>query len=88
MYFLMFVGVLSYNDSHDNQTMVKHTLVSAYKTNLATKLKAEAQATDDHFEDRSNDKQFARWTTTWWQQFTVLFRRGLKERKHESDQSD
>lgn len=24
------------------------------------------------------------WTTSWWEQFKVLLRRGLKERKHES----
>ncbi|CAN4102863.1 unnamed protein product [Withania somnifera] len=29
-------------------------------------------------------KKLNRWSNTWWQQCVVLFRRGLKERKHES----
>ncbi|WOG98667.1 hypothetical protein DCAR_0418011 [Daucus carota subsp. sativus] len=34
---------------------------------------------------RSNKAEnFARWSTSWWQQFTVLLSRGLKERKHDS----
>ncbi|KAF2285982.1 hypothetical protein GH714_009348 [Hevea brasiliensis] len=77
-------GVSSYTDFCDNQTIVKQSLVSAYKSNLADKLMAEVQNIDNHLQDGVNDKQFAQWATTWWQQFAVLFRRGVKERKHES----
>lgn len=71
----------------DGQAEVKKNLVSAYKTHIEDQLKAVLGETD--FEptrgDRTTDnKQFGRWATTWWQQFTVLFRRGLKERKHQS----
>ncbi|KAK4492622.1 hypothetical protein RD792_003440, partial [Penstemon davidsonii] len=31
-----------------------------------------------------HDKKLKRWSSTWCQQFDVLFRRGLKERRHES----
>ncbi|KAJ6298084.1 hypothetical protein OIU76_019252 [Salix suchowensis] len=63
---------------------VKHNLVSAYKNNLANKLKSEVQEIDDPSEDGLNDKQIPRWATTWWQQFYVLLVRGVKERKYDS----
>ncbi|GAB4849532.1 ABC transporter G member 9 [Ancistrocladus abbreviatus] len=34
--------------------------------------------------DGSDDKHTTKWATTWCQQFTILLRRGLKERKHQS----
>ncbi|XP_021608822.2 ABC transporter G family member 9 [Manihot esculenta] len=77
-------GVASYTDVCDNQATVKQSLVSAYKSNLADKLKAEVHENDNHLQDGESDKQFAGWATTWWQQFAVLFRRGVKERRHES----
>lgn len=79
------VGVAS-DESHGDEdpAVVKQTLVSAFKTNLADKLKAEVQETGPCLRDRAEDKQFARWSTTWGQQFSVLLRRGVKERKHEA----
>lgn len=65
--------------------MIKQNLVSAFKANKAENLKVEMeQPFDGHIQNVSEDKQFARWSTSWWQQFTVLLRRGVKERKHES----
>ncbi|KAF9666811.1 hypothetical protein SADUNF_Sadunf16G0267300 [Salix dunnii] len=63
---------------------VKQNLVSAYKNNLANKLKSEVQEIDDPSQDGLNDMQVSRWATTWWQQFYVLLIRGVKERKHDS----
>ncbi|KAJ6886895.1 hypothetical protein NC651_027290 [Populus alba x Populus x berolinensis] len=63
---------------------VKQNLVSAYKSNLANKLKSEVQDIDEQPQDGLNDQKAARWATTWWQQFSVLLRRGVKERKHDS----
>jgi hypothetical protein len=64
---------------------VKQNLVSAYKRNLANKLKSEVQDNiDDQPQDGLTDQKVARWATTWWQQFSVLLRRGVKERKHDS----
>ncbi|KAK7822088.1 abc transporter g family member 9 [Quercus suber] len=61
------------------------TLVSAYKINLADKLKKELQELrSSQYQDGLDDKQFGKWSTTWWQQFSVLFTRGVKERKHQS----
>ncbi|GMY31729.1 ABC transporter G family member 9 [Fagus crenata] len=76
---------VSSDDSHEDQIRIKENLVSAYKINLDNKLKAELQGLkSNQFQDGLEDKQFGRWSTTWWQQFSVLFRRGVKERKHES----
>lgn len=80
----LLVGVPSDTDSHLDPVVVKQTLIAAYNFNLAKNLKAEVQEIDCHPQDRFSDKQFAQWTTTWWQQFSVLLRRGVKERKYES----
>ncbi|KAF8413924.1 hypothetical protein HHK36_001920 [Tetracentron sinense] len=75
---------ISSDDSEEDLAAVKRDLISAYKSNLADKLKDELQKISNHLEAGPEDKQFGRWSTTWWQQFSVLLRRGLKERKHES----
>ncbi|XP_059442117.1 ABC transporter G family member 9-like [Corylus avellana] len=78
-------GVSSDDMHHEDQILVKESLVSAYKSNLADKLKAELQEINDNqFQDGSDAKQFGRWSTTWWQQFCVLFKRGVKERRQDS----
>ncbi|KAK4491362.1 hypothetical protein RD792_002099 [Penstemon davidsonii] len=79
-----FVGI-STNDSNEDQTAIKQSLVCAYKENLSEGVKLEVGS--DHnqlLHDTIDDKQLKRWSNTWWQQFSVLFRRGLKERRHES----
>ncbi|CAN1194478.1 ABC transporter G family member 9 [Linum perenne] len=72
----------------ENPTKVKDALVSAYKSNLAGKLKLENESSTANNEynvnARSSEKSSAGWPTTWWQQFTILSSRGLKERKYES----
>jgi len=84
-FIIMFVGESSDDHKHEDQILVKQTLVSAYKCNLADKLKAELQEINSNqFQDGCEDKQFGRWSTTWWQQVSVLFKRGVKERRHES----
>ncbi|XP_024977235.1 ABC transporter G family member 9-like [Cynara cardunculus var. scolymus] len=76
-------GISSDDSSHEDQNAIKQRLVSAYKSNLA--MKAEALDADDHHLNYVSDyKMSERWNTTWFQQFMVLLRRGLKERRHES----
>ncbi|KAL6975385.1 hypothetical protein U1Q18_024181 [Sarracenia purpurea var. burkii] len=78
---------VSSDDSREDPTMLKHALVSAFKNNLAETVKAEVQETGGSRRPPVGvveDKEFGRWTTTWWQQFRVLLRRGVKERKHNS----
>ncbi|KAG2681971.1 hypothetical protein I3760_11G168500 [Carya illinoinensis] len=77
-------GVKSDN-SNEDIVLVKQSLSSAYKCRLDDKLKVELQETDiNESHDALEDKQIERWSTTWWQQFSILFRRGVKERKHKS----
>ncbi|CAL5405804.1 unnamed protein product [Camellia sinensis] len=76
---------ISSDSSREDQNAVKQTLVSAFKTNIADKLKSETHETGHHHGGGGlQDKQFERWNTTWWQQFSVLLRRGVKERKHQA----
>ncbi|XP_008237667.1 PREDICTED: ABC transporter G family member 21-like [Prunus mume] len=81
---------LAPDGSHENKSKVKQSLTLAYKHNRLYNLKAQLQGeqlqetNSSHFQDGSEDKNFAKWPTTWWQQFSVLLRRGLKERRHES----
>lgn len=63
---------------------MKTTLVSAYKSNIGEKLREEIKDDSNHHHDQMESRTFERWPTTWWQQFTVLLQRGLKERRHES----
>uniref|UniRef100_A0A7N0V0K0 ABC transporter domain-containing protein n=1 Tax=Kalanchoe fedtschenkoi TaxID=63787 RepID=A0A7N0V0K0_KALFE len=73
-------------DVAQNQSEVKQNLVTAYKTNLADKVKAELQiaCTESRQESGGHDKQTGQWTISWWQQFSVLLQRGVKERRYES----
>ncbi|KDP29341.1 hypothetical protein JCGZ_18262 [Jatropha curcas] len=74
-------------DHLDEQNSVKQSLISSYKKNLYPALKADIH---QNFQDSSSGPSSLvkysadQWTTTWWQQFQVLLRRGLRERKHES----
>lgn len=83
----MFVGVAS-GDPKEDREAVKQTLISAYKTNLSEKLKAEFQEMENRSltSDNSKHKQqkTSKWSTTWWQHFFVLLRRDLKERRHDA----
>lgn len=64
---------------------MKKTLVSAYKNSIGERLKDELQEISHQPSDQlENNIKFERWATTWWQQLTVLLKRGVKERKHES----
>ncbi|KAK9150024.1 hypothetical protein Syun_008333 [Stephania yunnanensis] len=77
-------GGVSDNKGQD-PAQVKQALVTAYKSNIAGSLKVETQKLSHQFEENKLDnKQSCRWTTTWWQQFSVLLQRGLKERRHEA----
>ncbi|CAN6461412.1 unnamed protein product [Victoria cruziana] len=79
---------------------VKEELKEAYVKHISEKLKSEISRPDvccgfgstygssasAREPSRSNGgrKSGDQWCTSWWQQFTVLLRRGLKERRHES----
>ncbi|KAM7279320.1 hypothetical protein ACFE04_006454 [Oxalis oulophora] len=67
-----------------DQNAVKQSLVSAYKANLADNLKTEINQIETEHPNKAEERKVERWATTWWQQFSVLLKRGLKERKYES----
>lgn len=50
---------------------------------LSAAVKSEL-AVDTNIQTLPSDRKLERWSNTWWDQFSVLFRRGIKERKHES----
>ncbi|KAL3645490.1 ABC transporter G member 9 [Castilleja foliolosa] len=74
---------VSTTEYEEDQTAVKRTLVTAYKTKLSESLKSEL-GVDNQCDDIMDEKKFNRWSNTWWSQFSVLFIRGLRERKHET----
>ncbi|KAJ6431927.1 hypothetical protein OIU84_019243 [Salix udensis] len=73
-------------DHHDDQNSAKQSLISSYKSNLYPLLISEIHrnAQDPVLLSSSLRGSEVQWTTSWWQQFKVLLRRGLQERKHES----
>ncbi|XP_057970274.1 ABC transporter G family member 9 [Malania oleifera] len=75
---------IALDDAQEDQNAVKMALVCSYKNNLANQLKAALHEVDNGVPLRAEDKQFGRWNVSWWEQFCVLLKRGVKERKHES----
>ncbi|XP_031273677.1 ABC transporter G family member 21 isoform X1 [Pistacia vera] len=76
-------------DHHDDQNSTKQSLISSYRKNLHPALQAEIyqNSRDPNLSTSgisSSRKCENQWTTTWWEQFKVLLRRGLQERRHES----
>ncbi|KAL9389437.1 hypothetical protein Peur_018042 [Populus x canadensis] len=73
-------------DHHDDQNSTKQSLISSYKNNLYPLLISEIHrnAQNPVLPSSSLRDSEVQWTTSCWQQFKVLLRRGLQERKHES----
>ncbi|XP_074311063.1 ABC transporter G family member 9-like [Silene latifolia] len=74
-------------DETEDHVIVKEKLIVSYKNKLANKVKEELEEEEDKdgVVCEGNDPyKGEEWPTTWWQQFSVLLKRGLKERKHES----
>lgn len=72
----------------DHKT-VKEALIASYDNNIATRLKAELCSLDVNSynyarEAPASSWKTEQWSTSWWQQFKVLLRRGLKERRYEA----
>ncbi|KAI3881225.1 hypothetical protein MKX03_015930 [Papaver bracteatum] len=67
------------------RTKVKQQLISAYKINLDDKVKREMDSESRLLDYKDHDdKDFGRWSISWGQQFWVLLRRDIKQRKNES----
>ncbi|XP_054796046.1 ABC transporter G family member 21-like isoform X2 [Prosopis cineraria] len=75
-------------DHIEDQSSIKQSLVLSYKKILYPALKEEIQqnirdtaSSTPGTPGRSLENQ---WNTSWWEQFKVLLKRGLQERRHES----
>ncbi|RVW65089.1 ABC transporter G family member 21 [Vitis vinifera] len=69
-------------DHHDDQNSIKQALISSYKKNLYHIMRAEIHR-NSHGSDGSASGPLSsrgcenQWTSSWWEQFKVLLRRGL-----------
>ncbi|PKU73648.1 ABC transporter G family member 14 [Dendrobium catenatum] len=78
-------------DEGGQYNAVRDQLISAYDHHIASRLKVELFNAETincithnpHSGIRKAAKE-EQWTTTWFEQFTVLLRRSLKERRHEA----
>lgn len=76
-------------DSHEDGNTIKQFLISSYKKNLHPLIKDDIIKNIPDQTRAIRGPQSSRccdniWTTSWWTQFKVLFKRGLRERRHES----
>lgn len=74
-------------DHHEDQASVKQSLMSSFKKNLYPALKEDIHQnnTDPSALISGTPRRCDNhWTSSWWEQFRVLLKRGLQERRHES----
>ncbi|KAK8487023.1 hypothetical protein V6N13_096637 [Hibiscus sabdariffa] len=76
-------------DHPDDQNSTKQSLISSYKKNIHPALKADINQNqqDSSVPTAKSSKSSCgevQWNSSWWEQFRVLLRRGVQERKHES----
>ena len=69
-------------DSNEDQEEVKLRLVNAYKTELSASVRSEMIVNDSGLP--TDDRKLNPWSNPWLDQFSILLRRGIKERKYES----
>ncbi|CAL0326574.1 unnamed protein product [Lupinus luteus] len=74
------------NELNEDHAIDKQLLVSAYKSNFEAQLKAGLQQINDSSKSQCEiqEKAFGKWPTSWSDQFFVLSRRYIKEKKYES----
>ncbi|XP_035840927.1 ABC transporter G family member 21-like isoform X1 [Helianthus annuus] len=77
-------------DRQEDRDSVKLFLISSYKKTLHPLIKDDIHKNNHDTTRAIGGPQSSRtgcenrWTTSWWTQFKVLFKRGLRERRHES----
>jgi hypothetical protein len=84
--FDIFLGIYTDEMNHDHN-IDKQKLISAFKSNSETLSKPEElqEINDsDTSQGRFQETSSGKWPTSWSQQFFVLLRRDVKERKYES----
>lgn len=71
---------------NEDVALNKQKLISAYKNYFDAKWKPiilHENPDNGEIQSRFDDSSFGKWSTSWFQQFIVLLKRDLKERKHE-----
>ncbi|XP_057524897.1 ABC transporter G family member 22 [Amaranthus tricolor] len=65
--------------------VIHEYLVESYESRVAQKEKKKLVSNETNDKDFKSLKSFAKreWGASWWQQYSILFRRGIKERRHE-----
>lgn len=66
-------------------TLVQEYLVEAYETRVAEKEKRKMLTPltlDEELKSKVSSSK-RQWGASWWEQYSILFRRGIKERRHE-----
>ncbi|TKY49069.1 ABC transporter G family member 9 [Spatholobus suberectus] len=74
------------DELNEDHAIDKQKLIAVCKRNFAAQLKPAFQGISDSVksQNRFQEKGFGKWPTSWSQQFFVLLRRDIKERRHES----
>ncbi|KAG6472157.1 hypothetical protein ZIOFF_069614 [Zingiber officinale] len=75
---------VSSDETTGERASTKQALVAAYKQHLHDQVREEISNLSKHSSEHDPGKMTSEWCTTWWDQFTVLLQRDLKERKHEA----
>lgn len=73
-------------DHQDDQNSVKQSLISSFRKNIYPELNSQILTikTKTPTLHSTAGTENNEWTTNWWEQFRILLKRGLRERRHES----
>ncbi|KAG1346475.1 ABC transporter G family member 9 [Cocos nucifera] len=75
---------LAPDETLENRAALKETLFSAYSDHLHDQIIEELRGVGRECKESEPRKTTNEWCTTWWEQFSVLLRRDMKERKHQA----
>ncbi|XP_074567110.1 ABC transporter G family member 9 [Curcuma longa] len=76
---------VSSDETSEERASTKQALAAAYRQHLHDQVREEISNLGQHSNEHDSGKKMtSEWCTTWWDQFTVLLQRDLKERKHEA----
>ncbi|XP_038981126.1 ABC transporter G family member 9-like [Phoenix dactylifera] len=75
---------LAPDETLESREALKETLSSAYSHRLHNQIVEELREVGGEFKESELHKTRNEWSTTWWEQFSVLLQRGMKERKHQA----